>query len=92
MIKVLENDLIDSGIRLNIVMTLGDLFNKFPIELETYSKNLFKLLRDGSTDIRKETLTIISHMVLNGMILIKHEIADIILLSRDEDPSIRDQV
>ena len=42
--------------------------------------------------IRKESLTIISHLVLNDMIRIKEEVADIMMLMDDDDQSIVDQV
>lgn len=42
--------------------------------------------------IRKESLTIISHLVLNDMIRIKEEVADIMMLMDDDEQSIVDQV
>jgi len=37
---------IDYGVKANIIISLGDLFNRFPNELNANSKLIFKLLHD----------------------------------------------
>ena len=91
MFQVLQDPLIDEGIKLNIIMTLGDLFNKFPNELKPHTGEIFSILHQDSLIIKKETLTILSHLVLNDMILITLEIADIICLRKDCDPTTKDK-
>jgi condensin complex subunit 1 len=42
--------------------------------------------------VRKQCLLVIVHLILNGMLKLKGEIVDILMLLLDEDESIKDQV
>ena len=44
---------IDFGAKSNIIISLGDLFNRFPNLLNEHSRNLFNLLHDEDNHVRR---------------------------------------
>lgn len=44
---------IDFGAKSNIIISLGDLFNRFPNLLNEHSNELFKLLHDDASNVRR---------------------------------------
>lgn len=83
---------IDFGIKANIIIAVGDLFNRFPNILNEKTKEIFLLLHDPQPHVRRQALMVITHLILNDMLKLKGEIVDICMLLEDEDPRIRDQV
>lgn len=81
---------IDFGIKANIIVSLGDLFNRFPNCLNEKTNEIFRLLHDEQNHVRRQALMVITHLVLNDMLKIKGEIVDICMLLEDSDPRIRD--
>ncbi len=55
-------------IRSNVVIALGDLAFRFPNLIEPYTPNIYGILRDKDTQVRKNTLMVLSHLILNDMI------------------------
>lgn len=45
-------------------------------------------LRDSSPKVRQNTLTILTHLILNDMVKVKGQISDIALCMNDDDPRI----
>ncbi len=43
---------IDYGIKANIIISLGDLFNRFPNTLNEKTQDIFKLLHDENKHVR----------------------------------------
>ncbi|XP_064081670.1 condensin complex subunit 1-like [Macrobrachium nipponense] len=75
-------------IRANIVIALGDLSFRFPNLLEPWTPRIYARLRDHSPKVRQNTLTILTHLILNDMVKVKGQISDIALCITDEDPRI----
>ena len=59
---------IDPSIKSNIIISIGDLCNRFPNNLEPWKNHIFQSLTDHSPLVRKTTLMVISHLILNDMI------------------------
>ncbi|KAK4295273.1 hypothetical protein Pmani_032152 [Petrolisthes manimaculis] len=75
-------------IRANVIIALGDLSFRFPNQLEPWTPHLYARLRDSSPRVRQNTLTILTHLILNDMVKVKGQISDIALCMNDEDPRI----
>ncbi|ROT63466.1 hypothetical protein C7M84_018678 [Penaeus vannamei] len=78
----------DDVIRANIVIALGDLSFRFPNQLEPWTPRIYARLRDSSPKVRQNTLTILTHLILNDMVKVKGQISDIALCITDDDPRI----
>jgi condensin complex subunit 1 len=83
---------IDFGIKANIIISIGDLFNRFPNTLNEKTKDIFMLLHDPENHVRRQALMVITHLILNDMLKLKGEIVDICMLLEDPDDRIKDQV
>lgn len=81
---------IDFGVKANIIISVGDLFNRFPNVLNERTKDIFMLLHDKSSYVRKQALMVITHLTLNDMLKLKGEIVDICMLLEDPDDRIKD--
>lgn len=75
-------------VRANLVIALGDLYFRFPNELEPWTPRFYARLRDSSSKVRQNTLTVLTHLVLNDMVKVKRHISDIAYCICDEDPHI----
>jgi len=83
---------VDYVVKANIIITIGDLFNRFPNVLNEKTKDVFMLLHDRQVHVRRQALMVISHLILNDMLKLKGEIVDICMLLEDPNQRIRDQV
>ena len=83
---------IELGVKANIIITLADLFNRFPNQMNERVKDIFELLHDRDTHVRQQALMVITHLILNDMLKLRGEIVDICMLLEDGDERIRDQV
>lgn len=80
----------DTTLRANIVVALGDHAFRFPNEVEPYTPRLYACLRDPTTKVRRHTLMVLTHLILNDMIKVKGQVSEITLCLRDDDARIRD--
>lgn len=80
----------DMTLRANTVVALGDLAFRFPNEVEPYTPRLYACLRDPSTTVRRYTLMVLTHLILNDMVKVKGQVAEIALCIRDHDLRISD--
>jgi len=83
---------IDPITKTNIIISIGDLIHRYPNVTEPYTSNLYQNLQDENTNVRKTTLMVITHLILNDMLKLKGEISDIALLFEDEDIKIQNLV
>ncbi|OMJ75648.1 hypothetical protein SteCoe_25172 [Stentor coeruleus] len=67
------------------IISLSDLIMKYPNLLEQHSSCFFPLLSDPCIEVRKKSLILISHLVLNDIIKIKGLMANILLCSLDQN-------
>merc|ERR1712142_954599 len=66
----------DDVIRANLVIALGDLSFRFPNNLEPWTPKIYARLHDESIKVRSNTLTVLTHLILNDMIKVKGQISD----------------
>lgn len=90
MTELLQCHGVDYVIKVNIIITVGDLFNRFPNVLNERTKDVFQLLHDAQVHVRRQALMVISHLILNDMLKLKGEIVDICMLLEDPDARVRD--
>ncbi len=63
-------------------------FLRFPNVLEPWTPNMYGRLRDTSQLVRSNTLTVLTHLILNDMIKVKGQISDIALCVADDNEKI----
>lgn len=80
----------DVVLRANTVIALGDLAFRFPNEVEPYTPRMYACLRDSSTKVRRHTLMVLTHLILNDMVKVKGQVCEIAMCLRDDDQRIRD--
>jgi condensin complex subunit 1 len=83
---------IDPITKTNVIISLGDLIHRFPNVTEPYTSNLYQNLQDDDVNVRKTTLMVITHLILNDMLKLKSEVSDIALLFEDPDIKIQNLV
>merc|ERR1712238_615384 len=80
----------DVTLRANTVIALGDLAFRFPNEVEPYTPRLYACLRDSSRKVRRHTLMVLTHLILNDMVKVKGQVCEIAICLEDQDGRIRD--
>ena len=80
----------DITMRANTVVALGDLAFRFPNEVEPYTPRLYACLRDSSKTVRRHTLMVLTHLILNDMVKVKGQVCEIAMCLNDDDLRIRD--
>ncbi|KAK6964823.1 condensin complex subunit 1 [Biomphalaria glabrata] len=80
-----------SIIRSNLIIALSDLSVRFPNLIEPWTPHLYARLRDSSSDVRKTTLNVLTHLILNDMVKVKGQISELAVCIVDPDVSISGQ-
>ncbi|XP_013415078.1 condensin complex subunit 1-like isoform X2 [Lingula anatina] len=75
-------------IRANTIITLGDLTFRFPNLIEPWTPHLYARLRDDSPQVRKNTMMVLTHLILNDMVKVKGQISEMATCLCDPDPRI----
>jgi condensin complex subunit 1 len=81
---------VEPNIRANIIIALGDMAFRFPNCMDQWNKDIYEHLRDSNIMVKKNTLMVLTHLILNDMIKVKDSIADIALLIEDPCAEIAD--
>jgi condensin complex subunit 1 len=76
---------VDSIIKTNILVALGDLIHRYPNVIERFMVKIFDCLKDRDANVRKTTLLVLTHLILNDMLKVKNEIAELAILLDDSD-------
>ena len=79
----------ESGLKINLVIALTDMFRRFPNLLNEKKHRLFKALKDGHSKVRRQTLVSITHLILSDTLKIRGEIVDLCMLLSDSDLKIK---
>ncbi|PCH34948.1 hypothetical protein WOLCODRAFT_155593 [Wolfiporia cocos MD-104 SS10] len=87
--KILETSK-DPTIRSNIVIALGDVAVSFSNIVDENSNELYKGLSDNDLVVKKNTLMVLTHLILNGMIKVKGQLGEMAKCLEDEDERIAD--
>ncbi|KYR02972.1 condensin-2 complex subunit D3 [Tieghemostelium lacteum] len=72
-------------IRSNIVISLGDLAFRFPNSIEPWTNRIYNRLSDKNVAARKNSLLVLTHLILNDMIKVKGQISEMALCIEDPD-------
>ncbi|XP_060583069.1 condensin complex subunit 1-like isoform X2 [Ruditapes philippinarum] len=75
-------------IRANTIIAMGDLCFRFPNLIEPWTPHLYARLRDESSDVRKNTMQVLTHLILNDMIKVKGQISEMAICIVDHDERI----
>ncbi|XP_074654081.1 condensin complex subunit 1-like isoform X2 [Tubulanus polymorphus] len=75
-------------IRANTIIALGDLTFRFPNNIEPWTGHLYARLQDDSILVRRSTLTVLTHLILNDMVKVKGQISEMAKCIMDDDPRI----
>ena len=89
---MLDNEMVDSIIKCNFLIGIGDLQHRYPLVIEPYLSFIYKALRDKDKHVRKTCLMVITHLVLGELLRVKSEVSNIVMLIQDPDLAIRNQV
>ncbi|KAG7094848.1 hypothetical protein E1B28_005656 [Marasmius oreades] len=87
--KILETSK-NASIRSNVVIGLGDVAVSFNSIIDENSNELYKGLSDKDPVVKKNTLMVLTHLILNGMVKVKGQLGEMAKCLQDEDPRIAD--
>ncbi|KAA1474981.1 hypothetical protein DENSPDRAFT_908815 [Dentipellis sp. KUC8613] len=87
--KILETSK-DPNIRSNIVIALGDVVVSFSNIVDENSNELYKGLSDGNLVVKKNTLMVLTHLILNGMVKVKGQLGEMAKCLEDDERRIAD--
>ena len=76
--------------RTTVLIGLGDLAFRFPNALEPWTSHLYSRLNDQHTGVRYNTLTVLTHLILNDMIKVKGQVSHVVLCLNDNCDKIKD--
>ncbi|KAH9035820.1 non-SMC mitotic condensation complex subunit 1-domain-containing protein [Lactarius hengduanensis] len=80
----------DANIRSNIAIALGDVAVSFSTIVDENSDELYRGLSDTDLVVKKNTLMVLTHLILNGMIKVKGQLGEMAKCLEDEEPRIAD--
>ena len=85
-----KNKSSDTTLRANLVIALGDLAFRFPNTFEPYTAHLYSNLADPSPTVKRHSMSVLSHLILNDMIKIKGNVASVAMLIVSKDQTLSD--
>ncbi|KAK9763414.1 condensin complex non-SMC subunit Cnd1 [Basidiobolus ranarum] len=80
----------DAIVRSNIVIALGDVAVCFNTLVGENIAFLYKRLRDPDNSVKKNTLMVLTHLILNGMIKVKGQLGEMAKCLENSDQRISD--
>lgn len=80
----------DPIIRSNIVIALGDIAVCFGSLIDENSDHLYQGLGDRDLVVKKNTLMVLTHLILNGMIKVKGQLGEMAKCLEDDEQRIAD--
>jgi condensin complex subunit 1 len=87
--KILETSK-DANVRSNVVIALGDVAVSFNTIIDENSNELYKGLSDKDLVVKKNTLMVLTHLILNGMIKVKGQLGEMAKCVEDPETRITD--
>ncbi len=80
----------DANIKSNIAIALGDVAVSFSTIVDENSEELYRGLSDQDLVVKKNTLMVLTHLILNGMIKVKGQLGEMAKCLEDKEPRIVD--
>lgn len=80
----------EPSMRTTLLICIGDLAFRFPNALEPWTARMYSRLSDENETVRYNTLTVLTHLVLNDMIKVKGQVSHVVICLNDTCPQIRD--
>jgi condensin complex subunit 1 len=80
----------DSIVRSNLVIGLGDMAVSFNSLIDEHISHLYQRLGDADRRVKKNALMVLTFLILNGMVKVKGQIAEMAKCIQDPDPGIAD--
>ena len=80
----------DAVVRSNVVIALGDIAVCFGSLVDENSDRLYAGLGDPDLSVKKHTLMVLTHLILNGMIKVKGQLGEMAKCLEDEEPRVSD--
>lgn len=80
----------DAIIRSNVVIALGDIAVCFGSLVDENSDRLYAGLGDPDLSVKKHTLMVLTHLILNGMIKVKGQLGEMAKCLEDPEPRVSD--
>lgn len=80
----------DPVVRSNVVIALGDMAISFGNLVDENSEKLYAGLSDADLGVKKHTLMVLTHLILNGMIKVKGQLGVMAKCLEDEDERLAD--
>jgi condensin complex subunit 1 len=77
-------------VRSDIIIALGDLSSRHTSEVTPWTPHLYQRLRDLDAGVRKNTLMVLSHLILNETVQVTGYISEIALCVEDANELIAD--
>ncbi|KAJ2755865.1 condensin complex non-SMC subunit Cnd1 [Coemansia sp. BCRC 34490] len=77
-------------IRANIAIAVGDITVCFSNLMGENVQYLYEPLHDGDVNVKKTTLMVLTHLILNGMVKVKGQLGEMAKCLEDKDPSVAD--
>ena len=77
-------------IRSNIIIGLGDMTVSFNSLIDQNISYLYNRLGDSDPTVKKNTLMVFTHLILNGMVKVKGQISEMAKCLQDKDSKISD--
>lgn len=72
----------------NVIISIGDLLHRWPNTVQKFHKQIYSNLSDPSPTVRRVTLLVLTHLILNDMIKSKASLQHIPQLLVDPHPQI----
>jgi hypothetical protein len=63
----------EESVRCNCIIALGDLAFRFPNLVEPWTEHVYARLRDESVLVRKNTVMVLTHLILNDMMKVRFD-------------------
>jgi condensin complex subunit 1 len=80
----------DASTRSNVMIALGDMVVCFNNLIDQNISYLYKRLRDADRSVKKNTLMVLTHLILNGMVKVKGQISEMAMCLEDQDVRVSD--
>ena len=80
----------DPNIRANIVIVIGDLAVSFATIIDERLNDLYMGLSADDLIVKKNTLMVLTHLILNGMIKVKGQLAEMAKCIEDSEERVSD--